>query len=534
MTKEPPGRTSTPRSASGIDPWTGTIRISTLSAIIVLAFSSCSVQEAQQSSEQEDDRPKATGEADELTVVAPENVVGLGEEKTTEDGDVAVEVSYPTIPNAAPLTDSLARITDQEVTDFTAANPGAEKITIGWDLSVAGDDVVAVRLARDEKDSEGERTGYTTYWYDAKSGHTAYSTELLAGQQELDSLDALVKEELKDEGDVGTAELHPIARLYDSMGFNPDGDLVVEFDEGQIAPVESGRVNAVISADDAAPLLSGFGERARAAATVVTTDFQIAKAATAPKGDPSGSNVPGVLQAHGDGPDCSTPESKCVALTFDDGPGSRTPEILDVLAEHDAKATFFVTGEPIREHPTTVRREYADGHEVANHTEHHPDLAGLSADGVREELSAVDALVRRETGYTMDLMRPPYGSTNDTVAEVTEELGQAQIIWDVDTNDWRDRDSGTVAQRAVSGAQPGSIILMHDIHDSTVDAVPSIVERLDEKGYTMVTVSQLLGTTQPGRSYLDGVGQEPEGGADADSDSGTKDGQDDEEDGEKG
>lgn len=202
--------------------------------------------------------------------------------------------------------------------------------------------------------------------------------------------------------------------------------------------------------------------------------------------------------------DCSDPESKCIALTFDDGPGARTPELLDALAEYDARATFFVTGGPVREHPDVVRREYAEGHEVANHTVHHPDLTSVGKDEIDEELSTVNELVRRETGYTMDLMRPPYGATDGQVDEVTERLGQAQILWSIDTNDWRDHNPGLVADRAVEDARPGSIVLMHDIHDTTIDAVPDILKRLDEKGYTMVTVSQLLGETEPGRSYIDG------------------------------
>ncbi|MFC3519192.1 polysaccharide deacetylase family protein [Streptomonospora nanhaiensis] len=472
----------------------------------LLALTACSGDEARPTSGDEAPEPTpATGEADELTVVDTKHVPGLSEERTaSKDGGVEIDVAYPTVRNAGPFAERLAEITEQDAADFAGAADDPKSYTVDWQLSVAGPGVMAVRLTQREKDGEGERTGYSTYWYDTESGHTAYSTELLGGQRQLDRLDAQVKKRLKDEDGVDVSTLHPIARLYDSIGFNPDGDLVVEFDEGQIAPVKDGRVHAVVPREDAEPLLSEFGERARSAAVVVTPEFRIGRAANAPKDGPPEGGVPGVMAAADSEVDCSDPESKCIALTFDDGPGARTPELLDALAEYDARATFFVTGGPVREHPDVVRREYAEGHEVANHTVHHPDLTSVGKDEIDEELSTVNELVRRETGYTMDLMRPPYGATDGQVDEVTERLGQAQILWSIDTNDWRDHNPGLVADRAVEDARPGSIVLMHDIHDTTIDAVPDILKRLDEKGYTMVTVSQLLGETEPGRSYIDG------------------------------
>ncbi|GAB3450741.1 hypothetical protein GCM10027570_26010 [Streptomonospora sediminis] len=453
----------------------------------------------------------ATGKDDELTAVDADRISGLKEETSTEDidGGVDVELAYPRIPKAGPFADRLAEVSEQGAQDFAEAAAGAKSYTVDWEVSVAGGNVMAVRLTQHEKDGDGERTGYSTYWYNTESGHTAYSSELLAGQQELEKLDSLVKKQLKD-GDADTTKLHPIAKLYDSIGFNPDGDLVVEFNEGQIAPAKAGRIHAVVPKKDADPLLSPFGKRAQSAAVVVTPKFSIDKAA-APKGGPAEGSVPGMFATGTDGEkvDCRAADSKCIALTFDDGPGPRTPELLDALAEHDAKATFFVTGTPVREYPETVRREYAEGHELGNHTVHHPDLTSLSDDGTLEELTTVNGLVRRETGLSMDVMRPPYGATNNAVAKVTEELGQAQILWSIDTNDWRDHDPEVVSDRAVERAKPGSIVLMHDIHSSTIDAVPDILERLTEKGYTMVTVSQLLSETEPGEEYIDGYPPEP-------------------------
>jgi peptidoglycan-N-acetylglucosamine deacetylase len=180
-------------------------------------------------------------------------------------------------------------------------------------------------------------------------------------------------------------------------------------------------------------------------------------------------------------------------LTFDDGPGKRTPELLDALAEHDAKATFFLTGEePVQEYPEVVQREYAEGHEVANHTMLHPDLTTVSRAETEKELTTLNALVRRETGYTMNLMRPPFGASDDTVSEVSEELGLAQILWSVDTYDWRDRDPDKVTKRVMKDAEPGSIVLMHTGGWETPEAVPMMVEGLRDRGFVVTSLSDML------------------------------------------
>ena len=454
----------------------------------------------------DDDLP-AEGSDEGTTVVDSAALPGTEETSVDYEGDSEVAVVYPAIPNADPLTDFLDRTLTAQVHAFDAANPGAVSFEGEWRLTAARDGVVGVRITTTETDSEETRVGHSTYWYETDDGSVHGSSGLLAGQDELATLNALVLDGVPDT--VATGSLYPISGLYDSLAFSPEGDLIVEFDDGQVAPTSEGRVDVVIERDEAEELLSDFGVRARDAATKGVEEFTVAAAPEAEK-DGTGVTSPGEFSPVDDGIDCADPETRCVALTYDDGPGGRTSELLDTLAEYDAKATFFVTGHPVMENPFTVRRTYAEGHELANHTLSHPDLATLGAGGVRANLDPVQALVYRETGYTMDLMRPPYGSTDDTVAQVTEEMGLAQVLWSVDTNDWKDRKAGVVADRAVDGASEGAIILMHDIHDTTIDASREIVRELDEQGYTMVTVSQLLGTPEPGRSYVDGVPEVPE------------------------
>ncbi|MCF6469103.1 polysaccharide deacetylase family protein [Nonomuraea sp. MG754425] len=196
---------------------------------------------------------------------------------------------------------------------------------------------------------------------------------------------------------------------------------------------------------------------------------------------------------------------KCVALTFDDGPGEHTWRLLDMLGSRDVKATFFVVGQMVAADKGghLVRRIVNDGHEIGNHSWSHPALAGLPLEAVRKELEHTGEIVRRLTGVQMRVMRPPYGSTDDDVAAETRREGLAQILWNVDTMDWRDRVSAVVARRA-GKATPGSIVLMHDIHRSTVDAVPEILDTLGRKGFTFVTVSELYGKTPTaGRKYTE-------------------------------
>ncbi|GLX00212.1 polysaccharide deacetylase family protein [Microtetraspora sp. NBRC 16547] len=194
---------------------------------------------------------------------------------------------------------------------------------------------------------------------------------------------------------------------------------------------------------------------------------------------------------------------KCVALTFDDGPGNYTSTVLDTLARHHARATFFLVGEMIHEDDRPVlRRMVAEGHELGNHTWDHRDLTSLSDAGLRHEIIKTEKLVKEITGVRMHVMRPPYGATDRRVAQETKRLGLAQILWAIDTLDWRDRVPKLVVRRSTA-AKPGEIVLMHDIHKTTVEALPRLLNVFDRKGFTYVTVSELFGDLKPGKRYSD-------------------------------
>ncbi|WP_275463948.1 polysaccharide deacetylase family protein [Streptomyces noursei] len=199
----------------------------------------------------------------------------------------------------------------------------------------------------------------------------------------------------------------------------------------------------------------------------------------------------------GDGAvDCS--KAKCVALTFDAGPSENTNRLLDILKENKAHATFFMLGKNhIAERPAEVKRIDAEGHELANHTWSHKILTEIKPDEAKRELSRVQEDVRKITGKTPTLMRPPQGRTDEEVSKISKELGLAQVLWSVTAKDYQTTDSDLITKRVLDQTKRDGIILLHDIYKGTVPAVPGILKELKKRGYTVVTVSQLLSPAKP-------------------------------------
>lgn len=193
---------------------------------------------------------------------------------------------------------------------------------------------------------------------------------------------------------------------------------------------------------------------------------------------------------------------KLVALTFDDGPGGTTAALLDELKARGMKATFFMVANRVNAYPDTVKRMVAEGHEVASHSYQHAAIAKMSVDACREDLTKAQDAIERVAGVAPRLLRPPGGSTSDTLRTVTAQMGLRMINWSVDTQDWKSRDPQAIFDTAFQdgpyGIRDGAIVLMHDIYSSTVDGAVRILDRLQEEGYTCVTVSELLEARQGG------------------------------------
>jgi len=262
------------------------------------------------------------------------------------------------------------------------------------------------------------------------------------------------------------------------------------------------------------PLLSDAGKalrnRARASATSVTvsptstapTWTPTPQASATPTSTPTAEPTPEPAPPPPPpppAPDCAV--LSCVALTFDDGPGIYTAQLLDELAARGVKATFFVVGLNVAKYPELLTREVAEGHAIGNHTWAHADLTRLSEPEAAGQIDLLSAALAQTAGVNTTLVRTPYGARNDAVLAILAARGDAEISWNVDTEDWKNRDVATTTARALAGVSPGSIVLMHDIHPSTVEAVPGIIDQLQAAGYTLVTIPELLGPTTPGQVY---------------------------------
>lgn len=187
------------------------------------------------------------------------------------------------------------------------------------------------------------------------------------------------------------------------------------------------------------------------------------------------------------------PAHKEVALTFDDGPHpDSTPRLLEMLRQLHVKATFFVVGTRIETHPELLKAEAADGHCLGNHTFHHDRLTKVPNAAVPAEISDCTELIRKVTGQTTRLFRPPGGTFDRAVTDIAQSLGYQTILWTINTGDYETTDSHLIAQRALRGIENGSIILFHDRGQATVNALPEIVSTLKNQGYLFVTIEEML------------------------------------------
>ncbi len=185
---------------------------------------------------------------------------------------------------------------------------------------------------------------------------------------------------------------------------------------------------------------------------------------------------------------------KFIAMTFDDGPHPQhTPRLLDMLRARNIKATFYVVGSNVGLYPQIVRQVVAEGHEVGNHSYSHKLLSKMSDAAIREDLTRCRDAIGKAAGVQPRTMRPPYGGLLQRQREwVHAEFGYPTILWSVDPLDWKRPGPGVVCSRILSQTTSGSIVLAHDLHGATVDAMPATLDGLLQRGFQFVTVSQLL------------------------------------------
>ena len=356
------------------------------------------------------------------------------------------------------------------------------------------------------------------YFFDRRSGREMLTPELFEDDLYAKRLSDLTRSALENRARAAIAEIDfdsdaarskwlelsekwiqeatpPAPEAFDNVVFGEGGTMRVQLEVYQVVPGLEGVVEVEVAFDVIADIMHADVRQLLARSSPGDVPFP----RPVLKGQGAGTPLSQALQPQEEEqPSCLV--VPCVALTFDDGPSIYTERLLDILKEHDVKATFFVVGQSARIHAATIRRMNQEGHQIGNHTWNHPNLTELSDELIQEQIQRTDSIISQIIGETTPHMRPPYAAYNDHVLAVS---GMPFILWSVDPLDWKDRDPEIVAARIIA-SPAGAIILAHDIHRTTVEAMPSIVASLKSKGIRFVTVTELLGprTLESGHTYF--------------------------------
>jgi len=190
---------------------------------------------------------------------------------------------------------------------------------------------------------------------------------------------------------------------------------------------------------------------------------------------------------------CVKSEEKRASLTFDAAWGNEdTQQLIDILGKYGVRATFFIVGDWAEKYPESVKALSDAGHEVMNHSNKHKHMPQLSREDIISDLSACNKKIEKITGVSPTLFRAPYGEYDDKVITTVESIGMTTVQWDVDSLDWKELSAEEITERVLSRVSPGSIVLFHNAAKHTPAALPSIIEKLQSDGYTLVSAGELL------------------------------------------
>ncbi|MDX3638237.1 polysaccharide deacetylase family protein [Streptomyces sp. MB09-02B] len=439
-----------------------------------------------------------TGTQVDLTKLKGVNIVS----DSSTDRSCPWATSYPDVPGADAMTAAMKKQVEGRLAVFLGEDIGGPpscggadgserpELNISFSFVVASGDVLGVRLTTVDRTSNADGVDTRAYWYDGAAKEYRTSPGLIADHSQDAFVSALKKRLEKREGvtpdtvEAALGDQEGRDAYLDDMAFTPAGDLKVDFDRGAVGLPPAGRLSVTLPKATVTPWLSDFGDRARKQTTDPDDKFDLGAAQT------SAPSVSAQPDPGADGTDCS--KAKCIALTFDDGPAvPETGTLLKYLAQYKARATFFVVGQNVATHPEVVRAEKLSGHEIANHSWNHPVLTHLTPAQIHSQMERTDAAIKAATGEEPRLFRPPYGAIDDKVRAATS---LSPVLWDMDTLDWKSHDPAEVAQTVISQAEPNDVVLIHDIHPTSVAAVPEILRTLTAQGYHFVTVSHLRAT----------------------------------------
>jgi len=436
-------------------------------------------------------RPGSFSTVSPVRTVDPSKIKGLQiVNDNSENTACAWAASYPDVPGASAMTDAMKNYVEGRLAAFRSSCHEGQELNISYQFLVASGDVLGVRLTAQDGAVVGDGLSSRTYWYDGKAG--AYRSALaLVGDGSRDTFVTALKKRLRgrlgtdaDTVDEAFADRSSLTALLDDMTFTADGGLRVAFDRGDVGVPAAGSYLVTLPKATVTPWLSAFGRRAQH--QTVQPSRSLALGAT----NKATAAAPTHTASGDDDTDCK--RVRCIALTFDDGPAApETATLLTYLAQYNARATFFTVGQNVVAHPDLVRAEARAGNEVGNHSWNHPDLTKLSAEQVAYQLGRTSAAIKAATGKAPALFRPPYGAVNSTVRGATT---LSPVLWTLDTEDWKYPDAAKVAQTVIGKVKRNDVVLMHDIHPTSVAAVPEILRTLSASGYHFVTVSHLRAT----------------------------------------
>ncbi|MFB9967617.1 polysaccharide deacetylase family protein [Sinosporangium siamense] len=446
-----------------------------------------------------------------INYVDPAKVPGLTSHTITDETNGRhVHITHPLLKDAPALNERLKAEIARQVGSFTTANPRADRapypeFTMDWRVVAQSPSVLGIRLRTGELTQGKWINSQRTLWYDKTTRTPMGSADLLKQGGALGELAKIVRAEgmERKSSRIDGARIVGNPMVFDSFVFNRKGDLVVEFDDYQVSDAVTGRVALAVDHDKIAKLLSATGHRAREARIGQQATHPVpARRDAGQVFSPDGA-FPAAKSSRAGSVNCA--KAKCVAITFD-GPGKYTPEVAGVLKRHDARATFFTAGPSATAHPDMLRRLREEGHLIGNHSWSHRTLSSLPQSKVLDELERTQDSVVAALGQRPTLLRPPYGEVDDNVITVSRNLGLAVVIGDVNTHKLKDADAATVEGFVTENVRNGSVVLLHDTHGPTREALPGMLRALADQGYKFVTVPELYGNAvmEPGKVYLAG------------------------------
>ena len=414
-----------------------------------------------------------------------------------------VKATFPRFAKARNLSTAVEVIKGRMLRDSWQQN--ASDVNVTSQIIASSDAALGVLVTNTTTIGGKKQTIPATVWYSAAAKQSYSSPALINADQWANLTTALQdagKNQSLDGGKIAAATKAKSAPYGNgpALGFDHNGDIVASFASGVVT---DNPVTLVVPSDKAKGMLSTFGTQAQKA-SMAPGKFT---GTTSQPADKSLKTATTARPSTAVGPDCRV--LHCVAVTYDDGPSAMTPQLLSTIKKFKLSITFFEMGNSITAFPNTAQKVAAAGMEIGNHTVTHPNLPVKTPNRIHHELEHNSQLIKDFTGATPLLFRPPYGAHNGIVDEIAKENGMVIMQWQIDSEDWKNRNPG-MTYKNVMTALPytAPIVLEHDIQKASIDAAPQIYKDLEAKGKTIVSVSEIslnTGGYQAGHAYCNGT-----------------------------